>query len=184
MRRGAPGRSWANAGFSALELVGVVGVIAAVAGCLFLWGGHATRRAQEASCNSNLKQIGLALAMYADDHAGRLPASHEALPVLTSVYMKNWQILGCPADPHPPTVRIDGVEYGVGYFLVPGLANDDPPATIVAGDTEPRHRGRWNAVYLDGRVRSLPADELAPYRQYAMKGTRDDETQPPGVHSD
>jgi len=167
-----------------MELIGVVSVIACVAGALFMWGARSTRHAREASCHSNLRQIGLALAMYADDYEGRLPQSSEALPDLSSAYMKNWAILRCPGDDHAVTVRVDGADYEISYFLVPGLANDDPPATIVAGDSTVCHAGRWCAVCLDGRVRSLPAGELEPYRQYAMKGTSHDEDEPPGVHPD
>jgi len=171
-------------GFSALELAGVMGVIAMVAGFLFAWGAHATERARDSSCRSNLKQMGLALAMYADDYGGRLPGSKDAIFTISSVYTKNQQLLVCPADREPRKVRRDGADYEVSYFIVPGYATDDPPSTIVAGDTAARHGHRWNAVCLDGRLKVLPARDLASYAQYVIEGKSDDETQPQGVHAD
>ncbi|MBM3498704.1 MAG: type II secretion system protein [Armatimonadetes bacterium] len=184
MRRRAAGGKRDARGFSALELLGVLAVIAAVAGGLFVWGGYATGRARDMSCDSNLKQLGLALAMYADDHGGRLPASADAWPAITRAYTKNQQIVLCPLERSRPAQPPSGSSFAVSYFLVPGLASDDPPATIVAGDTEPRHGGRWNAVCLDGRIQTLSAAELEPYREYVVEGKTEDETATPGVHAD
>jgi type II secretory pathway pseudopilin PulG len=170
-------------GFSALELVGVMCVIAVAAAAILHWGVGVNARAREASCNSNLKQIGLALAMYADDYAGRLPASQDAV-VQVETYMRNVQLLRCPADPDAVIVRREGTDYELSYFFVPGIATDDPPATVVAGDSEPRHEGAWNAVCLDGRGRSLRGAELKPYLQFVMKGKREHEIQAQGVHTD
>jgi len=161
MTRHRAARSPGVGGFSALELVGVISVIAVVAACIFAWGNTAYQRGRQASCQSNLKQIGLALQLYAGDYGGRLPPSTDGLLVLDT-YMKNRQILICPADAHPRSVGQRGASYGTSYFTVVGVATDDPPATVIAGDTAPRHRGRWNAVHLDGRVDLLPAAELPP----------------------
>ncbi|MBM3477562.1 MAG: type II secretion system protein [Armatimonadetes bacterium] len=171
-------------GFSALELVGVMCVISLVAFAIFGWGVQVNWRAHEACCRSNVKQIGLALAMYADDYGGRLPASKDALFRMEADYLKNWQLLRCSADEDPVMVRYEGTDYGVSYFLVPGVATDDPPGTVVAGDTEPRHHGTWNAVCVDGRLRSLPAKELEPYSQFVLKGKREHEIKAQGVHTD
>jgi len=171
-------------GFSALELVGVMCVIAFVALAILRWGVGVNARARSVSCNSNLRQIALALAMYADDHGGRLPASSDAVPTIEASYTKNWQLLRCPVDADPVMVHFEDGDFPVSYFIVPGLANDNPPTTVVAGDTEARHDSAWNAVCLDGHVRPLPSAELKPYRLFAMKGKREHETQAQGVHAD
>jgi prepilin-type processing-associated H-X9-DG protein len=163
---------WNARGFSALELTGVICVIAVVAGGLLAWGGRVFGRSRETACVSNLKQIGLALALYADDYGGRLPASRAATADVATVYTKNWQLLLCPQDTGPRDTRYDVKGNPVSYFFVPGLANDDPPSLVLAGDTAPRHRGKWNAVWLDGHTGQLPAEELAPY---LTKGESGDE---------
>ena len=184
MRGRAARRAAGTRGFSALELVGVMCVIAVVALAIFRWGVGVNGHAREASCKSNLKQIGLALAMYADDYGGRLPASKDALPTIAGIYTKNWQLFRCPTDADPVMIRHENADYGLSYFIVPGVASDDPPATVIAGDTEARHHGAWIAVCLDGRVRSLPGEELKPYLQFVTKGKREHEIQAQWVHTD
>jgi len=173
-----------RAGFGALELSGVMAVIAVVVAVLVVAGERMLIRSRELSCRSNLKQIGTALSLYAQDYGNRLPADPNALPYLAKIYAKNQGMFVCPADRSPAKVPVPpgprgaapgesegegppGVTppdtMGTSYFIVPGYANDDPPASVVAGDTRPRHAGRWNAVCLDGRAISLPASELAQY---------------------
>jgi len=176
-------------GFTAIELCGVIGVIALVVVLLIAWGGYARDRARETSCASNLKQIATAMHLYAADYDNHFPHSPEAMLVLAGVYVKNTQVFICPCDTDPRTISGPEREpeeagedeeasdpsqdfYGVyeplssmecSYFIVPGLMTDDPPATVIAGDTSARHRDRWNAVCLDGRLGPRPANELPAY---------------------
>lgn len=64
--------------------------------------GH-MERARRANCMSNLKQLGLALAMYADDNNGRLPVDGDPPTLLGSLRLMERQmgsvkILRCPSD--------------------------------------------------------------------------------------
>ena len=60
-------------GFTLIELLVVIGIIAILAALLFPVFAAARNKAHAAQCQSNLKQIGLAVAMYASDYDGRFP---------------------------------------------------------------------------------------------------------------
>ncbi len=60
--------------FTLIELLTVIAIIGILAAILIPVVGAARDRAQVASCQSNLRQVGLALQMYAIDHNEKLPA--------------------------------------------------------------------------------------------------------------
>ena len=80
-------------GFTLIELLVVIAVIAVLAGILLPVLARAKQKGSQITCLSNLKQIGVATQMYADDHEDSLPG-----PVLagaTPNYDKNasWQFI-------------------------------------------------------------------------------------------
>jgi prepilin-type N-terminal cleavage/methylation domain-containing protein/prepilin-type processing-associated H-X9-DG protein len=102
--------SW---GFTLIELLVVIAIIALIAAILFPVFAQVREKARQSSCASNLKQLGTALAMYAQDHDETLPAETSAPPVnggnSTAVpydrelapYTKNDQVFACPSDGVP-----------------------------------------------------------------------------------
>jgi prepilin-type N-terminal cleavage/methylation domain-containing protein/prepilin-type processing-associated H-X9-DG protein len=65
-------------GFTLIELLVVIAIIAILAAILFPVFAKAREKARQASCQSNLKQIGLATIQYMADYDQRLPLSTDS----------------------------------------------------------------------------------------------------------
>ena len=115
-------RASSSRGFTLIELLVVIAIIAILAANMFPVFSRAREKARAASCLSNLKQMGAAFQMYADDHESLLPAAWEypnadpgdptAVPPIPPQaaegppglveailpYTKNVQMFVCPSD--------------------------------------------------------------------------------------
>ncbi len=90
--------------FTLIELLVVIAIIAILASILFPVFARAREQARKASCQSNLKQIGLGIAMYVQDYDetypvgtlyGNPPATVRWFGMLDP-YIKNTQVFVCP----------------------------------------------------------------------------------------
>jgi prepilin-type N-terminal cleavage/methylation domain-containing protein/prepilin-type processing-associated H-X9-DG protein len=97
-------------GFTLIELLVVIAIIAILAAILFPVFAKAREKARQASCQSNLKQISLGLAMYTSDYDAKpLPMWVWGVGTPGDVrgrlwwtwqiqsYTKNFQVLECPS---------------------------------------------------------------------------------------
>jgi prepilin-type N-terminal cleavage/methylation domain-containing protein/prepilin-type processing-associated H-X9-DG protein len=94
-------------GFTLIELLVVIAIIAILAAILFPVFSRAREKARQASCTSNLKQIGLASGMYNNDYDERhIPMWTQSWfqgqsgrvwwMGLAQPYVKNVPMFGCP----------------------------------------------------------------------------------------
>jgi prepilin-type processing-associated H-X9-DG protein len=90
-----------------IELLVVIAIIAILAAILFPVFAKAREKARTASCQSNEKQIGLAIIMYGSDYDGCYPANAVAgcardataysWMEVCQPYVKNWPVFKCPS---------------------------------------------------------------------------------------
>jgi len=116
-------------GFTLIELLVVIAIIAILAAILFPVFARAREKARQTSCLSNLKQLGTAWVMYAQDYDERVMASHQP-PVQSPrwdmwiwqktdgtvdsrlmPYVKNQSMFVCPSLPSSLWT------YGTNYYF-------------------------------------------------------------------
>ena len=90
-------------GFTLIELLVVIAIIAILAAILFPAFARARENARRASCQSNLKQVGIAFQMYAQDYDEAFPLTSFPSPGSswtehTQPYIKSVQVYRCPSD--------------------------------------------------------------------------------------
>ncbi len=131
-------------GFTLIELLVVIAIIAILAAILFPVFAKAREKARQSSCQSNLKQIGLALNQYVSDYDQRYPAcdlanvagSTQSLEIAWDgwisnglmPYCKNYQTFQCPSRQNGDFVQPQTgqrVSYGYNYLSFYNTAEAD-----------------------------------------------------------
>ena len=177
-------------GFTIIELLVVVAIIALLTAILIPSVEAARRMAEKVICSHALKGIGLGWRMYVDEYPRQIPRA-VGLPVAESDirimdvlarYVAEPDVWKCPADDQGFFESCGtSYEYYIGYIITAApdesaisnmaeIANTYPDLVPVFGDAEGFHPtsddpdGR-NWCYHDGHVDHWPEDESSIPRE-------------------
>ena len=123
-----------RSGFSLIELLVVIAIIAILAAMMFPVFAKAREKARTVVCASNMRQVAMALAMYAGDHGGRGPAGQyygidvfgkpgvingaEGWINYLYPYTRDTEIFRCPTTSSAELSPVMKNNYGYNYDLL------------------------------------------------------------------
>lgn len=121
---------------------------------------QARTKARRVACSSNLKQIGLALKMYAMDHKDKYPAGNNTAglnELIKENYLTDVAVYVCPNSKTTKSPTKDLKETNSSYIYIGGFIEGDGPQIPVAFDKFANEKSIINILYQDGHVGILPS---------------------------
>lgn len=154
--------SFHRRGFTLIELLVAIVIIGLLISLLIVAVGKARARAHIAGCTSNLRQIGIALSLYADEHDEKFPPDDDDLTPLYPGYIDDLNTFACPAtgtkltDPSQlVTVQTGDTGVGMDYEYrgsyipdfpgVPGGPGAIPPTFMDAERIPTKYLLAWDS---------------------------------------
>jgi len=134
--------------FTLIELLVVIAIISILAAILFPVFAKVREKAKQASCASNLKQLGAAMTMYTQDYdetppcytAGGPTADGNSLsywPNALDPYVKERKAWYCPSFPIQTTVSPNSSTYGANRRILTGTVSGTLPNLTVTAAALP-----------------------------------------------
>jgi hypothetical protein len=106
---------------------------------------HVTDRRDKVICANNLRELGLALYIYAKEHEGKFPATIKTL--YEERYLSDEGLVDCPST------KAKGTLDAPDYIYAAGLSIKDPSREKLIWDKAANHAGEGrNVLYLNGLV--------------------------------
>ncbi len=137
-----------RSGFTLIELLVVIAIIAILAAILFPVFAKAREKARQSSCQSNLKQLGLAVTQYAQDYDERYPLTWGGgffWRDNIAPYIKNTQVFYCPSYNtvigYASNWRVSNWGSAVAMATITSVAE-----VIYTGDTVPTNKYTQNSI--------------------------------------
>jgi len=177
-------------GFSLVELLVVIGIIAVLMAILLATTSKVRDMANSTKCLANLRQIGCAISSYANDHHGCLVPG-DYISVIDGFGLSgagNWAdilvdggYISAPTGAYPPDKLYadfdDGVEHRDTILRCPAGTDENGSANFPASQTDPRGafyfvRGSdtshdavftWYAINCDPHTERDPAAKHTPF---------------------
>lgn len=128
--------------FTLIELLIVIAIIAIIAAIIFPVFARVREKARQASCSSNMRQLGLGFLQYTQDYDENYPAGSQGFlgqgwAGIIYPYVKSAGVYKCPDDSTAPRKNGNVISYPVSYagnlnILRPdgSGAPDDPQAGL------------------------------------------------------
>lgn len=136
-------------GFTLIELLVVMAIILLLAGAVTPVIARAREQGRRTKCASNLRQIGIALHLYAGDNNEAFPAN---LAALYPNYVTDQAVFDCPSS------SAVGTAASPNYGYATGLTESTASNTVICYDNDNNHTSYWNTLKVDGSVSGTATD--------------------------